>query len=55
MIQEIIQTQMNTDEQSESIKHTPPTLTKSVKKPKTKKKTIALKKNQNRYDHIILL
>lgn len=59
MIQEIISTQTNTDEQNaepdtESIKHTPPTLTTNVKKPKTKKKNIALKKIQDRYDYIIL-
>jgi len=60
MIQEIISIQTNTDEQStepdtESIKHTPPTLTTNVKTLKTKKKNIALKKIQNRYDYIILL
>ncbi|XP_050066492.1 uncharacterized protein LOC114121672 isoform X2 [Aphis gossypii] len=54
MIQELIPIQTNTDEQNaepdtQSIKHTPPaTLTTNVKKPKTKKKNIALKKNQNR-------
>lgn len=60
MIQELIPIQTNTDEQNaepdtQSIKHTPPaTLTTNVKKPKTKKKNIALKKNQNRYDYILL-